>query len=402
MTKSPIDSKSAGQRNERLILSLLRKHGSLSQTQLCRLVGIGSSTASTIVARLREKGLVCEQRGQSHRRGPKPVNLTLNDKAAYILGIEISPSYVVIGLFDFVGQMVQKDRLPLGHDHSVGNVLNTLVRRVESLLAGRTPSVSTVVGAGITLSGSVSADGVVHLSSPLGWKDIPLKMLLAERLPFPVSIYSNRVRLLAEMAVEPQLATRSILYLNVANGVGSTVYMNGRLMFGATGRYGEIGHTVIDPSGPLCGCGHRGCLEAHISGPALLARIRRDRQNGVHTRLLANDEAGQTPEAMLADWPAAVAAQDAYAIILRDTVAEQLSRCAAAAINSYDPDVVILGGYVCQLFEETFIKAIREEMTRSVYDHAMRQIDIRPARAGEDALICGVCEAVLQDLLAAP
>jgi len=399
MTKSPIDSKSAGQRNERLILSLLRKHGTLSQTQLCRLVGIGSSTASTIVARLREKGLVIEHRGQSQRRGPKPVNLTLNANAAYILGIEISPSYVIIGLFDFVGQLVQKDRFPLGQDHSVENVLKTLVGRVESLLAGRKLPASSVVGAGVTLSGSVSAEGLVHLSSPLGWKDVPLKTLLAERLSFPVSIYSNRVRLLAEMAVEPQLAARNVLYLNVANGVGSTVYMNGRLIFGATGRYGEIGHTVIDPAGPLCGCGHRGCLEAHISGPALLARIRRDRQNGVRTCLLANDDADQTPESLLADWPAAVAAQDAYAIILRDTVAEQLSRCAAAAINSYDPDVIILGGYVCLLFGDTFIKAIREEMTRSVYDHAVREIDIRTARAGEDALICGVCEAVMQDVL---
>ncbi len=280
------------------------------------------------------------------------------------------------------------------------NVLRVLTGHLRKLLAEMAVSDAAVLGAAVALSGTVSSDGIVHLSSPLGWKDVPLRTLLAEHLPFAVSIYSNRVRLLAEMAAEPQLAAQSVLYLNVANGVGATAYMNGRLMVGATGRYGEIGHTVIDPAGPLCGCGHRGCLEAHISGPALVARIRRDRQNGVQTVLLANDNETQTPETLLADWPAAAAAGDAYAIILRDAAAEQLSRCAAAAINSYDPDVVILGGYVCQLFTDAFARAIRDEMTRSVYDHAVRRIDIRAAQAGEDAVVCGLCQAVLQDLFA--
>jgi predicted NBD/HSP70 family sugar kinase len=122
-----------------------------------------------------------------------------------------------------------------------------------------------ILGAGVTLSGSVSSGGIVHLSSPLGWKDVPLRQMLSEHFEFPIALYSNRVRLLAEIAADPELASKNILYLNVANGVGSTVYMNGRLVYGATGRYGEIGHNVIDANGPLCGCGHRGCLEAHIA-----------------------------------------------------------------------------------------------------------------------------------------
>ena len=123
MSQSPIDSKSAGRRNEILILSLLRKHGSLSQTQLCRLVGIGSSTASTIVARLRDKGLVLENRGQSDRRGPKPTILRLNPDAHRVIGIEINPSYLIIGLFDFVGQMIDKVQIKLASDQSPDHVI---------------------------------------------------------------------------------------------------------------------------------------------------------------------------------------------------------------------------------------------------------------------------------------
>ncbi|HPO69552.1 MAG TPA: helix-turn-helix domain-containing protein, partial [Anaerohalosphaeraceae bacterium] len=83
MINSPIDSKSAGQRNEHLILSMLRKHGRLSQSELCRLAGIRSSTASTIVARLREKGFVTERRGSSSKRGPKPILVELNPDYLY-------------------------------------------------------------------------------------------------------------------------------------------------------------------------------------------------------------------------------------------------------------------------------------------------------------------------------
>ena len=401
MPKSPIDSKSAGRRNEKLILSLLRKHGSLSQTQLCRLVGIGSSTASTIVARLREKGLVLENRGISDRRGPKPVILRLNPVCYTVISIEINPSYCSIGLFDFVGQLVEKVQLSLGPNHSAEYVLERIAGRLNDLLQSRNISPERILGAGVTLSGSVSSGGVVHLSSPLGWKDVPLRQMLSEHFQFPIAVYSNRVRLLAEIAADPELASKDILYLNVANGVGSTISMNGRLVFGATGRYGEIGHNVIDPNGPVCGCGHRGCLEAHISGPALVAKIERDLKNGAQTLITNGFEENPTPEMLLASWPDAVAAQDAYAIILRDYVAERLSRCAAEAINSYDPDVVILAGYVNLLFAEDFARAIREQINRAVYDNDVRQIEIRPAKAGEDALIYGICAAVLQDMLEA-
>lgn len=401
MPKSPIDSKSAGRRNEKLILSLLRKHGSLSQTQLCRLVGIGSSTASTIVSRLREKGLVLENRGISDRRGPKPVILSLNPDCRTVISIEINPSFIVIGLFDFIGQILDKVQIPLGSDHDPEHVISLIRGRLKDLLDNRNLISKNILGAGVTLSGSVSSGGVVHLSSPLGWKDVPLGQMLSEHFLFPIAVYSDRVRLLAEIAADSELASKNILYLNVANGVGSTAYMNGRLVYGATGRYGEIGHNVIDSNGPLCGCGHRGCLEAHIAGPALAAKIERDVKNGTQTALAKGLGDHPTPETLLAAWPDAVAEQDPYALILRDYVAERLSRCAAEAINAYDPDVLILAGYVNLLFAEHFARAIRNRMTQAVYDYAVRQIEVRSARAGQDALIYGICAAVLQDRLEA-
>lgn len=398
---SPIDSKSAGRRNEVMILSMLRKHGRLSQTELCRMAQIGSSTASTIVARLREKKLVVETRGISHRRGPKPTILELNPESLYVIGVEISPSYLYIGLFNFVSIMKARVRIPLGADHSAEHVVHLLGQNIQDLISQNKIEYEQILGSGITLSGSVTVDGRVSLSSPMGWKDVPLKEKLAAAFDFPILIYSNRVRLLAEFEITPDLATRNILYLNLANGVGSTIYFNGRMMSGASGRVGEIGHIVVDPSGPECGCGNKGCLEAFISGPALAARIKQDYDSGkagIFEPILRN-ERESTPEEIVFFWGEAIKRQDVYALKLREEVAVRFAEIAAVAINCYDPDVVILGGYIALLFPDYLAQIIRQKVTTAVYDHSLRTIEIVPARAGEDAVIKGVAAAVLQDSL---
>lgn len=394
MINSPIDSKSAGQRNEHLILSMLRKHGRLSQSELCRLAGIRSSTASTIVARLREKGFVNERRGSSSKRGPKPVLVELNPDCLHLIGIEINPSYLVLGLFNFIGLLKNRIRIPLGDNHSVEHVLALLNDCLPDLLAVDHIDKSQIIGAGATLSGSVTPDGRISLSSPMGWKNVNLKEKLSAVLPFPVSVFSNRVRLLAEFEIQPELASRSILYINAANGVGSTLYMNGHLVFGASGRYGEIGHIIADPAGPVCGCGHQGCLEAIISGPALAFKIMQDIRQGTETAFA--DSVFHTPEELLANWSLYIERGDSYALQLREYVGQYLSWAAAILINCYDPDVIILAGYVVLPFLSYFAQQIQQRVKTAVYDHALRDIPIIPAQAGEDALIKGVAAAVIR------
>lgn len=400
MDKGPIDSRSAGQRNEKLILSMLQQHRKLSQTQLCRMVRIGSSTASTIVSRLREKGLVIETPGQSSRRGPKPVFIELNPDSRHIIGIEINPSYLYMGLFNFNGVFKDKIRVGLGADHSLETVLDLLNANVHELLNRNSISDEKVLGAGITLSGSILPDGCVSLSSPLGWKDVHLKERLQPFFMFPVSVYSNRIRLLSEFSLNPDLVSKSILYFNVGTGVGSTVYMNGNLVFGATGRYGESGHIIVDSNGPDCGCGHKGCLEALISGKALVNKIIRDIQQGVKVSFIDQDsESSPAPEEVLKEWSNAANNSDPYAIALRDYVADHYAKAACMLINCYDPNVLILAGYVSQHFAGYFAERIRDRMATDVYDNALRSIEIVPAMAGTDALVKGAAIATTREYL---
>ena len=400
MKNTPMDSRLAGQRNEQLILSLLREHGPLSQTQLCNMINLGSSTASSIVSRLRDKELVVETRGQSDRRGPKPILLKINPCAWYVIGIEINPSYIFMGLFDFTANLRETRKSPLSTDHSVEHVLGVIEQTFPSLTVLCGDGNGKLLGVGVTVSGSISADGVVQLSSPLGWEQIPLKELMEHRLGRTVSVHSTRVRLMAEITQQPQLQSRSILYLNVANGVGATVYMNGQLITGTTGRYGEIGHIIVQPDGPRCGCGHQGCLETLISGRAIAERIRKDVNEGAKTMLTEwmSRTGDKVPEEIVTLWGQAVGQQDPYALEIRDFIAGYLSRAATMSINAFDPDTVILAGYVCRQCPEYFVQSIRNAMNEQVYDSPRRDIQVMAARCGDEALITGVAMATLRGI----
>lgn len=396
MKSTPIDSKKAGQSNEKLILTLLRKQGPLSQSQLCRLTELGSSTASVIVSRLREKGLVLESEGHSTRRGPKPVILAINPRARFIAGVEITATYCFVGLFDYTMTLIDQIRVVLDQDPAPETVTESLSLNLLGLFQRNQVDMDQVLGVGVALSGTISPAGNVQLSSPLGWKHVPLREMLEGRLDCPVHVCPTRVRLLAEMADHPERRFRNVLYLNVADGVGSTAIVDGNLLDGATSRSGEIGHFIVDPEGAPCGCGHRGCLETLISGPALAAHIRERIQAGQNT-LLANEvEAEDSPEAVLGKWGLALRQQDAFAQEICQTVTEHLSRAAALAINLYDPDLVILAGYVCAQCGEPLLQTLQDFIGNNVYDGDSREIVIRPARAGDHALMKGAALTAMQ------
>jgi len=400
MKNTPIDSKDIGRRNERVVLTLLRKHGPLSQAQLCQLAGLGSSTTSYIIGRLREKELIEEQLGQSNRPGAKPTLVSVNSRGRFVVGVEINPSYLLIGLFDFDGQKVESVKIALNGDHSVENVIQILEINLLGLLSKYNVRQIKLIGIGVTLSGSVSPDGVVELASPLDWKSVPLKEKLSPLFKSPIDIYTTRVRLLAEIGIEPQLSSKNVLYLNIANGVGGTVFEDGKLLHGATGRFGELGHIVVNPEGPRCGCGHRGCLEALISGPALAAKMKQDIVAGQDTALAKCVTNEMIPEVVIEHWARAVEQGDRYAVEIKDYLAEEVARAVSAGINYYDPDVVMLAGYVCWACLPYLIEAVKKRFASDVYDHTCRHIDVLGARAGEETLIRGTAIALLHSYLA--
>ncbi len=396
MQARPIDSKRAGERNEQLVLRVLRQRSGLSQTELCKLTGLGSSTASSIVSRLREKGLILESEGTSEKRGPKPVILKINPQARTIVAAEIDPDFVTIGLFDFTIEPIEILRVALPEAHSVPQVQEVLSGHVAGLLEKHQIGPGQVLGVGIALSGTISPDGHVVLSSTMGWKNVALKELFSDPLPCPVSLFSTRVRLLAEMGNNGHSEFENVLYVNVADGVGCSITMNGVLLQGASGRCGELGHVVMDSAGPQCGCGHQGCLEAFISGPAIADRIVQDLADGQASSLRQTVNDQDNHKRVITKWAEAISGQDAYALALFDDFSAYLGRAIAMAVNLYDPQLVILAGYVNEACAEYVQPTLARAISQRVYNSDSRTIQVQRARVGKQSFITGAAMGVWQ------
>ena len=393
-----IDSKIAGKQNEMRLLAQLREHGPLQQSQICKLTGMGFSTASTILARLREKQLIIEQQGTSEKRGAKPTNISINPQARYLVGIEISPTSLLMGIFDFNSQIVDTLNVAIKTSFTVEKIVEILEINLLGFLSRHQVPKEKVLGIAVTISGSVSPGGIVELSSPMGWRNVELKKMLAEKIDLNIQVYPTRVRFLAELAIEKQLVSQNVLYLNATNGVGGTVYYNGSLMYGSTGRCGELGHIVVEKDGPLCGCGNKGCLEVLVSGPAIAAKLRDILKQTTDAELSENLTDSMIAQDVLKLLSQAVENNNSIAMAIQKDVSEKIASVVAMAINFYDPEVIVLAGYVCTSFNDYLKKAVKAAIYNQVYDSNARQIGILDASAGENTLISGAAVALLQDI----
>lgn len=376
-------------------MSYLRDRGQLSQKELCALTQLGSSTVSSIVARLREKEMIVETQGKSHTRGPKPVLLAINRQGRYLVGVELNPAYVRIGLFDFHTAILDHIQIPLS-SKEVEHVLQTLTVNALGLLTKHDINKSSVLGMGVTISGTISNWGEVELSSTFGWKHVPLQKRLSDEMGVGVHIFTTRVRLLAELSLTGQDQYSNALYLNVADGVSCNVIAEGHLFHGSSHRSGEIGHIIVDPKGPMCGCGHQGCLESLIGGPALAGRIQQNIENGTDTVLRDLISCQDNHRTIISKWGLAMRQKDAYALKLQKEMAQHLAWAASIAINLYDPAMIVLAGYVCDQCQRELGVAIEAAMGTQVYDGQARTIPIRPAKAADERYILGAIIGVLQ------
>jgi glucokinase len=212
-----------------------------------------------------------------------------------------------------------------------------VVDRVAAAAAGLLASHGPVAAAGAGVPGLFDeATGRTLLlpNLPAAWAGYRLRDQLADRLGVPVALINDaRAFTLAESRLGAAAGCSTVVCLTLGTGVGGGVVVDGRLRFGPHGRAGEVGHQVIDPDGPPCGCGNRGCVEAFAAGPALCRLAGRD-----------------SPEAVFA----AAAAGDPRAEAAVKAVVGRLAVGIANLVTVLWPERVVVGGGVAAAGEQLF------------------------------------------------
>ncbi len=253
-----------------------------------------------------------------------------------------------------------------------------ILELAAQVLAGR-----KAVAVGASFGGPVQTEeGRVVLSHHVpGWEGFPLAEWLEEKFGTPAVVENDaNSGALGEWAFGSGRGTRSFLYVTVSTGIGGGWILNGEIYRGADGLAGEIGHLTVDPEGPVCTCGRRGCLEAIASGPAIARRARELLAMGESSVLRGLSELTAREVAQ------AAAAGDPVAEKVLRGAAQALGRALAQTITLMNPERIAIGGGVAKSGER-FFTWTREAARNHVPPQA--RVDIVPAQLLDDAPLWG-------------
>ncbi len=231
-----------------------------------------------------------------------------------------------------------------------------------------------------------------------GWVDFPLKQKIETWFHIPTEIGNDaNLAAMAEWKFGAGRGQDDVLYLTISTGIGGGVISGGRLITGVNGLATELGHVVVAPDGPVCGCGQRGHLEALASGPAIALTARARLRNGeTKTRLLEYTD-GDIESVTAQHVGEAALNGDAFAISLLAEAGTFIGRAIADFMHVFNPSIVILGGGVASnvgnLLVEPAWAAVRQRAMSDIY---YRDCQIVPAMLADDVGLLGALALAIE------
>lgn len=318
---------SRGDLGSSAVLGLLGTQGPTSRADLARSLSLSPATVTQLTRDLIDRGLVAElEQVPSH--GGRPARLLgLVHSAGGAIGAKVTADHIAVVDAGLDGTIRRSWTEPF--DPDAPEALDRMCRVLGAAVEGHD---GPLLGVGVGIPGSVDAQdsGVVNAPT-LRWSEVPVGQALRTVLGVPVLV-ENDVNTLAVAERLYGTARRhgSYLVVTIGRGIGCGIVVDGALHRGAAGGAGEIGHVPVDPDGPVCTCGARGCLEAFAGDAGL---VRAGREAGV-----LDDGAGS--EALHA---AALAGSGAAREVYR-RAGEVLGRTLAGVVHTVDPEIVVLLG----------------------------------------------------------
>ena len=294
------------------------------------------------------------------------------------------------------GKISGDDRRPSHASDGLDATIETLLASLAQACSAAGVEASALGGLGVATPGWVDTErGIVPAAPQLvGWRDVPLVEMLQERLGLIVRLENDaNAAALGENVFGAGRGTRHMLYITVSTGVGAGIIADGRLYGGAKGSAGEIGHTIVDPSGPPCGCGKRGCLESLSSGTAIARRAVEAVDRGDSAVLAAiREREGHLAARLVAD---AARQGDAASIAIYEEAGFFLGIALANAVNLLSPEAIVLGGGVMQA-KDLFLPRAEETMRDRALDEPLKHMRLAEAELGDRAGVMGMIARVGQ------
>jgi predicted NBD/HSP70 family sugar kinase len=326
-------SETARDINRGVVLNLIRRRQPISRADLARMSGLQRSTVSLITEQLiRERWVINGPTGRLPR-GRRPTFLRLNDRRA-ILVTDLRPNQTTVAVADVNGRFLSEERMPTPSDPRVA--AEKLAAKLRHLMEAHSELVFE--GVGISLSGRFDPTSQRVIFMPnLKWPEFDLKGPIERATGLGVELENAaNACVLAEVWFGYAEKTRDFVVVTVSEGVGTGIFTNGQLAQGMNGMAGEFGHVTLDPSGPSCTCGGRGCWEVYASNRAALRYYH---------------ESNKASEGLsFQDLLALAEARDALALRALDRMAHALGSGMRMIVAGLAPEEIVVVGEVTRVW----------------------------------------------------
>ena len=312
----------------------------------------------------------------------------------YCFGVDLGGTTVKIGLFDTDGVALEKWEIPTRKGENGSNILPDIAESILAKMTEKCIAREDVVGVGIGVPGPVDDNGVVYKAVNLGWGVMNINEILGGLLRMPVKAGNDaNVAALGEMWCGGGKGCTNMVLATLGTGVGGGIIVNGKMLTGATGAGGEIGHIHIEDNDPdACGCGNHGCLEQYASATGVVRLAERKLASSSQDSVLRTAKAdGKLSAKAVFD---AVKEGDALACEVAEQFGDYLGKGFAAIAGVVNPELFVLGGGVSKA-GEILCDYVSKYYTKYVF-HGSRNAQFKLATLGNDAGIYGAAKLVLE------
>jgi predicted NBD/HSP70 family sugar kinase len=368
------------------VVGVLAEAGAVSRADLARRAALAPSTVSAVVSELHAAGLVVEPAAPVHPAergtvGRPPVLIALHRRAGVVAGIDFGKRHLRLAISDLSHALLAERHRALDADLPAKEAISLAQEVFADALEEAEVARDEVVGVGLGLPGPVHRpSGELGNSTILpGWAGTRAAEAVAEALELPVEVENDaNLGALGEWMWGAGRGAAHMAYVKAATGIGAGFIVANAPYVGAGGTAGELGHTVVDPGGPICRCGNRGCLETYAGAPAILSSLRDVHGDGLTL-------------------------QDAVALAVRgDAGCQRAIADAGAAIgtavatlcNLFNPHRVVVGGDL-GVAGEILLAPLREALVRGAIRSAAEDVTIVQGELGDRAEVLGAVALVL-------
>ncbi|WP_440898101.1 ROK family transcriptional regulator [Amphibacillus sp. Q70] len=381
--------------NKSIILTKILNDGPISRAQIAKETKLTPPTVGTLVKELMDQKMVLESSQGVSKGGRKPTMLIINQKAYYMIGIDAGPSKIDAILTDLSGKVITNLEYKLSLPMTEEQFLTSLIDVTEAILKQSSEYVDDIIGIGVAMHGVVDAETGYSFYAPnLDLHNMPIADTLSNHFSYLVKVENDaRALALAEKWFGQGKDSERLVVVNIGNGVGAGVTIDGELYRGESHIAGEIGHMTIDLHGERCTCGNRGCLQTLISGPAISARTKKLIDQGAATSL------SQVEQLTAFDVFQAAEAGDLFAQeVLHDT-GSYIGIGLTNLIHTLNPSQIVLDGGVSKA-GKYILPTIKATIDERALTKTAKQTIINISELGDHSTALGAVALIIVELFA--